>query len=251
MPELIFMGTSSAVAGLGRENTHYLLIGDRSMILIDCGGNPIRRILEAGRNYERLTDVVLTHFHPDHVSGLPLLIMDLWILGRTKPLSIYGPEHAVIRAEKMVDLFGMDQWDGLYPLDFRSVEVQAGKEILKNSEFIFRTIPTDHTLPGLGYQIEHRKSGFRIVISGDTSPTEELELAARGVDVLIHEAGGDYQGHTSAQQAGQIARKSGVGKLYLVHYSLHNQTRDDLVRSAQAEFTGKVIAAEKFFRIEF
>lgn len=251
MPELIIMGTSSAVAGPGRENTHYLLVGDRSMILIDCGGNPIRRILEAGCRYERLTDVVLTHFHPDHVSGLPLLVMDLWILGRKKSLSISGPEHAVIRVKKMIDLFEMDQWDGLYPIDYRPVEVQAGKEILKNSEFIFRTIPVDHTLPGFGYQIEDRNSGFRIVISGDTSPTEELALAARGVDVLIHEAGGDYQGHTSAQQAGRIAHKSGVGKLYLVHYSLHNQTRDDLVKAAQAEFSGEVFAAEKFSRIDF
>jgi ribonuclease Z len=221
------------------------------MILIDCGGNPIRRILEAGCSYDQLTDVVLTHFHPDHISGLPLLIMDLWILGRTSPLVIHGPDHVIKRVEEMVKLFEMDQWDGLYQIDYRPVEIQSGMEIIKNSEFVFRTIPADHTIPALGYQIEHNNSDFRMVISGDTSPTEELVQAARDVDVLIHEAGGAFQGHTSAQQAGQIAQKSGVGKLYLVHFSLHNQSRQDLVRAAQTEYSGEVIAAEKFMRIEF
>lgn len=251
MPELIIMGTSSAVAGPGRENTHYLLSGDQSMILIDCSGNPIRSIQEAGCSYHQLTDVVLTHFHPDHVSGLPLLIMDLWILGRSQPLVIRGPEHAVKRIEGLVTLFEMDQWDGLYQIDFRALEIQFGLEILKNSEFVFRSIPANHTLPALGYQIEHRNSGFKMVISGDTSPTEELVQAARDVDVLIHEAGGEYQGHTSAQQAGSIARKSGARKLYLVHFSLHNQTRQELVRAARTEYSGEIIAAEKFMRIEF
>lgn len=251
MPELIMMGTSSAVAGPGRENTHYLLIGDQSMILIDCGGNPIRSIQEAGCSYHRLTDVVLTHFHPDHVSGLPLLMMDLWILGRTKPLAIHGPEHTVKRVEEMITLFEIDQWEDLYQIDYRAVEIQFEMEILKNSEFIFRTIPANHTLPALGYQIEHRQSGFKMVISGDTSPTEELVQAARDVDVLIHEAGGEFQGHTSARQAGWIARKSGAGKLILVHFSLHNQTRQDLVRAARSEYSGEIIAAEKFMRIEF
>jgi len=48
---------------------------------------------------------VVTHFHPDHVSGIPLFLMDMWLRGRKNPLQIYGLPHAIDRLENLMDAF--------------------------------------------------------------------------------------------------------------------------------------------------
>jgi len=81
MAKLIFLGTASAVAYKGHENTFLVLKGEESSILVDCSSRPVVRLKEAGIDYNDLSDLIITHFHPDHVSGLAILIMDMWILG--------------------------------------------------------------------------------------------------------------------------------------------------------------------------
>jgi ribonuclease Z len=74
-----------------------------------------------------------------------------------------------------------------------------------------------------------------------------VELAAKA-DVLIHEATGQFQGHSSASQAGSIAAQAEVGSLYLVHY---NPEDEALETQAQKRFSGPVTRAEDFMNIEF
>ena len=90
MPKVIILGSSNAVPSLNHENTHLVIVGNERTILVDCVSNPIVRLEQAGIDFNDLTDIVITHFHPDHVSGMPLLLMDMWLMGRTKPLNIYG-----------------------------------------------------------------------------------------------------------------------------------------------------------------
>lgn len=73
MPKLIFLGTSNAVPDIQHENTHLALVGGQRLLMIDCVNSPIVRLSQAGLNVDDLTDVLLTHFHPDHVSGVPTL----------------------------------------------------------------------------------------------------------------------------------------------------------------------------------
>jgi ribonuclease Z len=71
------------------------------------------------------------------------------------------------------------------------------------------------------------RKGRKIVISGDTTPCEEMIRFSKDADVLIHEATFDSElkeiaqdyGHTTAFQAAEIAKKAQVEKLYLVHIS--------------------------------
>jgi len=69
MAKLIFLGTSNAISDENHENTHMVLVGKNSVVLIDCPNNPILRFQNASVNFSRLSDLVLTHFHPDHVSA--------------------------------------------------------------------------------------------------------------------------------------------------------------------------------------
>jgi ribonuclease Z len=69
-----------------------------------------------------------------------------------------------------------------------------------------------------------------------------------GVEILIHEATGAGLGHSSAGQAAQIARQAGAHKLVLIHYN--SQKSAEMLQSAKEIFTGPVVLAEDFMRLE-
>jgi ribonuclease Z len=87
VPKIIILGSSNAVPSKDHENTHLVIIGKERTILVDCVSDPIVRLEQAGVDFNELTDIVITHFHPDHVSGVPLLLMDIWLKGPTKPIN--------------------------------------------------------------------------------------------------------------------------------------------------------------------
>ncbi len=150
MPKLIFLGTSNAIPDLQHENTHLALVGEKRLLMIDCVSNPIVRLSQAGLNVNDLTDLVLTHFHPDHVSGVPLLLMNSWLLGRTKPLHIYGLRYTLERIEKLMDFYEWSSWPGFYPVEFHAVAEKELSLVLDYPEFRL------YTSPGLSYGALHR-----------------------------------------------------------------------------------------------
>ncbi len=89
MAILKILGSANAIPDKNHENTHMAVVGENQTLLIDCVSNPIVQLRKAGIEPDQITDVILTHFHPDHVSGLPLLLMDMWLLGRQLPLNVY------------------------------------------------------------------------------------------------------------------------------------------------------------------
>jgi ribonuclease Z len=97
MAKLIVLGSSNAIPTVDHENTHMAIVCQNRTVLIDCVSNPIVRLEQAGIDPATLTDVIVTHFHPDHVSGVPLLLMDLWLMGRHTPLNVYSLHYTVDR----------------------------------------------------------------------------------------------------------------------------------------------------------
>ena len=91
MSRIYILGTSSAIPREGYENTHFLIEHGERKILVDCGSNPVLHLSRAGVALDEITDIVMTHFHPDHVSGLPLLLMDMWLLKRRKSSKYLWP----------------------------------------------------------------------------------------------------------------------------------------------------------------
>jgi ribonuclease BN (tRNA processing enzyme) len=71
MNQLIILGTSNAIPSLGHENTHLVLVTPQRKVMIDCGANPILSLQQAGVDVNEITDIILTHMHPDHVGSLP------------------------------------------------------------------------------------------------------------------------------------------------------------------------------------
>src|SRR5687767_5485009 len=114
MTQLVILGTANAVPDENHENSHMVLKGRHGAVLIDCNGRPLVRLNKAGVAVDQLTDMILTHFHPDHISGVPNYMMAAWLVGRKSPLRIYGLHHCLERIEDLMSAFHWDEWTGFF-----------------------------------------------------------------------------------------------------------------------------------------
>ncbi len=249
MAELIFLGTANAIPDETHENTHMVLVGENQTVLIDCVNNPIIRLQQAGIAHSRITDLVVTHFHPDHVSGVPSLLMNSWLLGRKAPLCVHGLAHTLDRVEKMMDFYDWSSWPNFYPVEFHRLEQQEMALLLESPEFRIFASPVRHLIPAIGLRIESLQTGRVLAYSCDTEPCDEVVRLAKHADILIHEATGVFLGHTSAAQAGEIARQAEAGSLYLIHYNPRSDDPEELIRAAGETFSGPVYLSQDFMRL--
>jgi ribonuclease Z len=251
MTKLIILGTANAVPTAQQDNTHLVLVGEKRTVLVDTASNPITRLRQAGVDPVSVTDLILTHFHPDHVSGLSLYLLDIWLLHRTAPLKIYGLASTLERAAGMMDLFGWHEWPNFFPVEFCPVSADSQAEILRCDEFAISSVPVRHMIPTIGIRAEFLQSGKSMAYSCDTAPAPEVIELARGVDVLLHESTGAYVGHTSAAQAGEIARQAGAKSLLLIHYDEDDNDTSACLEQARESFGGPVALAKDFMEILF
>jgi ribonuclease Z len=255
MLHLTLLGSSAAVPDEAHENVYMVLHGPGGAVLIDCAGSPLDRLRRAGVAWADLRAVVLTHFHPDHVYGLPLLLMSMWLMGRREGLSLLGVGDCLKRTQAMMELYDWQGWNGFYPVTFTPTCGPGGasspgqESIFKTDDVSLYAAPNRHSVPGQALKIVARRTGRVLVYSSDTEPCQTVVELAQGADVLIHEATGIYPGHSSPAAAGAIARQARVGKLVLAHYPPDADPQAWLAQARQS-FDGPVEMARDFQVIE-
>lgn len=251
MAKLIFLGTSNAISDERHENTHMVLAGEERIVLIDCPNNPIQRLQKVGVNSDALTDLILTHFHPDHVSGVPLFLMIMWLMGRRQPINIFGLGHTIDRLENLMGFYGWKTWPKFFQINFIRLPDQALAPVLECGEFHIFASSVKHFIPAIGLRIEFSYSKKVLAYSGDTKPCSQVVQLAMGADVLVHESTGASPGHSSAVQAGEDARRAKAGSLILIHYPTGKYASGDLVSDARRKFKGLVTKAEDCMVLDF
>ncbi len=244
MPRLIILGSGAALADASRDNTYMVLEGRESSVLIDCGGSPLHKLRKVGLDLDTLDALIVTHHHPDHIYGAPVLLQGLWLYGRREPFRIFGPRRSVAALDSIMDAVGWRDWPREMPVDFHEVEMRVGHKVVETAEFEITTAPVKHHVPTIAVKATSRESGKTIVYSSDTEPCDALVRLAQGADLLIHECTGDYAGHSTPAQAGAMARRCGAGKLVLIHFTAPHSELEGLRRAAEAEFDGPVELAE-------
>jgi ribonuclease Z len=251
MAKLIFLGTSNAIPGMDHENTHMVLVGENHTVLIDCPNSPFLRFQKAGVDHERLNELILTHFHPDHVSGVPQLLMNMWLMGRREPLNIHGYKYTIDRIEDLMRLYNWSEWPGFYPVEFSRLPEQRRATLLECEDFRILASPMQHFIPSMGLRIEFTKSKKILAYTSDTEPCAQVIDLAEEADVLVHEASGAVPGHSSAMQAGETARLAKVESLYLIHYPTGQFASGSPAGEARQEFDGPVFLAEDYMVLDF
>lgn len=250
-----FFGTSGAIPSPDRDNTALAFYSKDEVVLVDCSGSPYQKILKAGLDPMRVTSLIVTHRHVDHVYGIPSLAHNMGLAGRRATVHVYALPETMKILRGFIGLFPLEE-KMPYRIELHEVPAKEGYEVLRAKGFCVLSTPVKHGAPNIALRVEFDSPGERgaVVYSSDTSPCPSLIALARRAHVLIHEATflhdeaarAAADGHTTGYQAGEVARQAGVKRLILCHFSASLYGREDeLRREAVQSFGGSVELAEE------
>jgi len=248
---LTFLGSAAAVPSVGHDNVFLAVEGSQSTLMIDCGGSPTLKLQLSGIEPTQLDCVLFTHRHPDHMYGFPILMLNLWLLGYRRALQVVGEAEGVRAAKGLLDIFHAADWPGFVPPHYHQVPVVPEAVLLDLADFLVTASPAEHLVPCLALKILNKGTGRVVVYSSDTAPSQSVVRLSRGADVLIHEATGESEGHSSPAEAGTVAQEAGVSKLFLVHYPAFGTDLNVWREGAERTFSGPVELARDYGVIEF
>ncbi len=178
------------------------------MILVDAGGGSWSRVAQWPTPAGALSDVLVTHFHSDHIADLPVANMQSWVDGRRAPLRVWGGPGVEQVVAGFNQAFAPDSSyrtahhgaallpGALAVMEPRLVATPARTPLAGGDTAVLwddgalrvTAFAVEHppVTPAYGYRIDYR--GRSVVFSGDTRQTPSVAANARGADVLIHEA---------------------------------------------------------------
>jgi len=228
---------------------------------------------------DNIRDVFITHHHSDHNADYGNLIWLAWTAGLRTRVDTWGPPPL----EKMTKLFfEMNAYDinsriadeGRVPLIplVHVHELTRGGPVMQDENVSVTAALVDHPpiVPAFAYRFD--AADRSIVISGDTTPSDNLIELARGADVLVHEAlyvpGVDrivssvpnavalkqsiMSHHTTAEDAGRVAQAAGVKMLVLSHFVPPDDpaiTDAMWIDAARVHYRGTVIVGKDLLEI--
>lgn len=147
--KITFLGTSSATPTITRNHTAILLRYKSENMLIDCGEGTQRQFRKAKINPCKLTKLLLTHFHGDHVFGLPGLFQTLALNNYQKTLEIYGPRGTKKFINNIFKVF-------ILAKKIKTKVLEINKKFLKTQDFTLTALPLSHDSPTLGYTFQEK-----------------------------------------------------------------------------------------------
>jgi ribonuclease Z len=237
--KITFLGTSGSIITADRVNISILIDDD---LLLDAGEGVTQRLLQMENDLNEIERICITHFHQDHVSGLPGLIWTMWQNERKLSLEIIGPEGIEDLTISLLKLMNTPLHALTFDLKFTEV---SGGSIIDDD---ISAIESDHQIRSMAYQIRRKVC---VCYSGDTRPNERIENLSGGCDVLIHEASFPNEmeelahkyGHSTPGDAGKLAKKAGVKEaLVLIHWpEKYFKEKTSLIAQAKIFFDGKII----------
>ncbi len=150
MVDVCLAGTGGMMPLKNRWLTCCYMEYNGKSILIDCGEGTQIALSEADCKLSKLETLLITHFHADHISGLPGLLLSLGNYSKNTPLKIYGPKGITSIVNKLCCICGKLP----YEIEITELPTNVSTELILNEidEMVsVRTIPLIHTVPCLGY----------------------------------------------------------------------------------------------------
>jgi ribonuclease Z len=239
--DVVFLGTAGSMPTARRGLSATLIRRGGERLLVDCGEGTQRQLIRSVGLVD-LDAVFVTHFHADHVLGLPGMLKTFGLQGRERPLEVYGPPGLRRLFKVLAPLIGKT------PFDVRTVELESGED-LERDGYAVAAFSVAHRVPAHGYALveedrpgrfdEQRakelgvvpgpdfgrlqrgqavpgasgevtpeqvlgeaRLGRRIVFSGDSAPCDMTRAEAHSADLLVHEATFMHEDLARARETG-------------------------------------------------
>lgn len=254
---LLVCGSSSPFPSEDRARACLAVFAGGKFYVVDTGPGSWNRLALLRIPGERIGGVMYTHFHSDHIGDLGEFNMQTWFAGRPGPLQVYGPSGVERLVAGYQEAYALDtgyriahHGADLLPLQnsrmhAHPLTLNAGgglSSVFTEGDLKVSVFPVTHTpvAPAVGYRFDYK--GRSLVISGDTIKDAQVVAAARGADLLAHEAQNQQlvaqlrqvahdlgrtnmekiledipSYHTSPVEAAQAANEAGVATLLLYH----------------------------------
>jgi len=256
-----------------------VIISNGSAYVIDCGDGVARQLVFADVPLPSLRHIFLTHQHSDHNADYGNLIWLAWASGLNTRVDTWGPPPL----EEMTRLFfQMNAYDisarisneGRVPLAplVHVHELREGGQVMRDENVRVTATLVDHppVMPAFAFRFD--AADRSIVISGDTTPSDNLIKLAKGADVLVHSVlyvpaverlvarvpnasalkASIIAHQTSAEDAGRVAAAAGVKTLVLSHLVPADDpsvTDQMWIDAARTHFTGTVIVGHDLLEV--
>ena len=209
-----------SISGVG---TQILLSHRLDDLLVDSDDGTLRDLIKLKYDFNRLKGILITHEHFDHICGLYALLNFMRLLRRKRKRLIVVPKsirhvHLLLKPPLMYR-------SPTYPVEITEVN-HKDRFRLGGANISAFSVEHEKEFPSLGYSI-YDCEGFKVVVSGDTRPCENLEREVKGADVAVLECTLGKKrknmtiGHMTRSEAEELGRKA--RKLILIHQKMNYQ----------------------------
>lgn len=248
--ELLILGSASGVPtknrfctsiGLGNWNPK---TRERDLYLFDCGAPCTTLLYRMGYDSIKLKTLFISHFHPDHVTHLPLLVQTLQLkcrqIGRV-PLKIFGPKETRKKIMKLLEFCYLTP-DNL-PFKIIVEDMSDGK-IYDSGSLRVDFFETSHIRSGESIGFIIRTNNKKVIYTGDVGRLD-IQPYLTKCDILIHEFG-----HHTPKHIGTIAEEHNVSRLVITHINPRWDKKNiEIKERIRKHFSGEIIVANDKTRI--
>ena len=266
--QIVLLGTGAPIADPERSGPSLAVVVAGKAYLVDFGPGVVRRAAAAHANgidalqVTNLETAFLTHLHSDHTAGFPDLILTPWVLGRKKPLQVYGPPGLSQMTDHILAAYEMDKeirvcgLEPSNPQGYGAIAHEIGVgDCYCDDNVKVESFKVDHGEGWSAFGYQFVTADRHIIVSGDTAPLN-LELEQwKGCDVLVHEVYSSsglhkrppewqkYHSHmhTSGAQLGRIAKRVQPKILLLTHILCWGSSEEELLDEIATEYDGETI----------
>lgn len=197
LSRIIFIGTGSGKVTLNRFHSSFIIDHLNFRLLVDAGDSVSRALLKSGIEFNSIDGIIISHFHPDHICGLPLLLLQMKMEKRAKPLKIFI--HKSLSEDLKKLLFTTYVIPDRLNFDVGYIKYDFENEIEINSDFKVRAFQNTH-LDKYEFFVKSDKislacasfcfkaGGKKIFYSGDIGGEDDFDnLDEHKVEVFISE----------------------------------------------------------------
>lgn len=232
MSSLTLLGTGTCQIEFERRASSVLLELDGTYILFDCGHGVVQRLLEAGVRHDQLQHIVLSHFHPDHVSDLiPILQAGAWSRRdpRMTDLHIYGPPGLQHLIDGLMELFSARAFRQPH-YELLVHELNAGDYLIAGQHCEAVSLP-----PAGNHGLRFTYNDRRYVLTGDSYFHEEEIVCLRDAELAIIDAG-----HISDEEIVELAVASQAKRIVCSHLYRELNATQLQAQAVQRGYTGGI-----------